>query len=173
MYAVIKSGGKQYKVKAGDLLKVEKIEKNLGEEFACEQVLFVGGSTSFAGEPTVSNAKVTLVVTQQSKFPKVLVFKKKRRQGFRKMKGHRQPFTEVFVKSITTPDGKVENASGQAPIKDSSKKKSEEGTPKKVAKASGEKKTAIKAKAEAKPKAKKVAAKSTAAKTKTVKKTTK
>lgn len=166
MYAVIKSGGKQYKVKAGDLFKVEKIEKQLGEEFSCEEVLFVGGATSFVGEPSVSNAKVTVVVTQQSKFPKILVFKKKRRQGYRKMKGHRQPYTELFVKSITTPDGKVENASVAAPIKDPSKK----AKPEKVAKSA---KSGPKEESSAEKTVKKVAKKAAPKKTETKKKVTK
>lgn len=105
MYAVIRTGGKQYKVKAGDLIQVELLEKSLGDEFEMDEVLFVGGKTSHVGEPTVNNAKVTVVVTKSDRAKKILVFKKKRRQGYRKMQGHRQSFTELFVKSITSPDG--------------------------------------------------------------------
>lgn len=105
MYAIIRAGGKQYKVQAGDTVRVEKLEKKLGDEFDVSEVLFVGGDKAFIGEPLVQNAKVRVVVTRQAKSPKVIVFKKKRRQGYRKMQGHRQLFTELFVKSITTPEG--------------------------------------------------------------------
>ncbi|MCB0386789.1 MAG: 50S ribosomal protein L21, partial [Bdellovibrionales bacterium] len=105
MYAIIRSGGKQYKVKAGDTLRVEKLEKELGSEFDLDEVLVVSGDKTYVGEPTVQGAKVTVVVTRQTKAPKVIVFKKKRRQGYRRMRGHRQPFTELFVKSITNPEG--------------------------------------------------------------------
>ncbi len=105
MYAIIRAGGKQYRVQAGDTVRVEKLEKKLGDEFDVSEVLFVGGDKAFVGEPLVQNAKVRVVVTRQAKGPKVIVFKKKRRQGYRKMQGHRQLFTELFVKSITSPEG--------------------------------------------------------------------
>lgn len=122
MYAIIRSGGKQYKVEAGDTLRVEKLEKELGSEFDLDEVLFVGGDKSFVGEPTVRGAKVTVVVTRQAKSPKVIVFKKKRRQGYRRMQGHRQLFTELFVKSITSPEGEVIKADGSAQVFDPAKK---------------------------------------------------
>ena len=122
MYAVIRTGGKQYKVKAGDLLKVEKLDKSLGDEFEMGDILFVSGNSVHIGEPTVASAKVTVVVTQQSKAAKILVFKKKRRQGYSKLNGHRQPFTELFVKSITAPDGESDASKGAAPVKDPAKK---------------------------------------------------
>ena len=93
MYAIIQAGGKQYRVEAGDLLRVELLNKELGEEFDVTNVLLVGGDKTFIGQPQVENAKVTVVVTQQAKAPKVIVFKKKRRQGYRRMHGHRQFFT--------------------------------------------------------------------------------
>jgi large subunit ribosomal protein L21 len=105
MYAIIRAGGKQYKVQAGDTVRVEKMEKNLGDTFDLPEVLMVGGDKNFVGEPLVQNAKVTAVVTRQAKAPKVIVFKKKRRQGYRRMQGHRQLFTELFIKSITNPEG--------------------------------------------------------------------
>lgn len=110
MYAVIRTGGKQYKVKAGDLIKVELLEKSLGDEFDMADVLFVGGKSSHIGEPLLSGAKVTVQVTKQDRAKKILVFKKKRRQGYRKMQGHRQSFTELFVKSILSPDGETVSA---------------------------------------------------------------
>lgn len=128
MYAVIRTGGKQYKVKAGDLIKVELLEKTLGDEFEMDEILFVGGKTSHVGEPTVSNAKVTVVVTKEDRAKKIVVFKKKRRQGYRKMQGHRQSFTELFVKSITSPDGESataeqKKAAPKAPAKKAASKK--------------------------------------------------
>ncbi len=107
MYAIIRAGGKQYKVQAGDTVRVEKLEKNLGDEFDVPEVLFVGGDKTYIGEPLVRDAKVTVVVTRQAKASKIIVFKKKRRQGYRKMQGHRQLFTELFVKSITSPEGQT------------------------------------------------------------------
>ena len=87
MYAIIRTGGKQYKVEAGDIVRVEKLQKELGSEFDLTDVLMVGGEKTFVGSPTVDSAKVTVVVTSQSKAPKVIVFKKKRRQGYRRLKG--------------------------------------------------------------------------------------
>jgi large subunit ribosomal protein L21 len=84
MFAIIRTGGKQYKVQAGDLIRVEKLENALGSEFEVVDVLMIGGDASTViGQPTVKNAKVGVVVTQQSRERKVLVFKKKRRQGYR------------------------------------------------------------------------------------------
>jgi len=145
MYAIIRTGGKQYKVKAGDLFKVEKLDKSLGDEFELGDVLFVSGKDVHVGEPTVSNSKVTVVVTEQSRARKILVFKKKRRQGYSKMNGHRQPFTELFVKSIVAPDGESEKTDKKAPVKDKSKKQ-EAASAKPVAKKAASKKKAAKKK---------------------------
>ena len=84
MYAIIKTGGKQYKVQAGDVLQIEKVEQALGSEFTITEILMVGGDKAHFGAPLVKNASVTVVVTKQAKTRKVLVFKKKRRQGYRK-----------------------------------------------------------------------------------------
>lgn len=101
MYAVIRTGGKQYKVQAGDVVQVEKLEQKLGAEFTINEVLMVGGESVLLGQPLVSGASVTVVVTRQAKDRKKIVFKKKRRQGYRKFATHRQEFTELFVKAIT------------------------------------------------------------------------
>ena len=122
MYAIIRTGGKQYTVRAGDVLRVEKLPKELGSEFELEEVLLVGGEEVHIGEPTVPNAKVTVVVTRQAKAPKVIVFKKKRRQGYRRLHGHRQLYTELFIKSIKSPSGKTSQAEAQALIIDPAKK---------------------------------------------------
>ena len=167
MYAVIRTGGKQYTVRAGDTLKVEKLPRELGAEFTVEEVLLVGGDETHVGEPTLKDAQVTAVVTQQSKAPKIVVFKKKRRQGYRRTQGHRQLFTELFIKEIKSPDGKKEAASTEAviidPVKNAERKKA---APKKDKKAPAKKKVAKKA-------AKKKTAKKKTAKKKTAKKTAK
>ena len=172
MYAVIRTGGKQYKVQTGDLLKVEKLEKSLGDEFDMNEVLFVAGKKTHVGEPTVSNAKVTVVVTSQSKGPKVIVFKRKRRQGYRRLNGHRQQFTELFVKSIVAPDGEADTSQKNAPVKDPAK-----ATEAKAAAKAKHAKTTDTAEAPAKKTTKKAAAKKTtkkaAAKKTTAKKATK
>jgi large subunit ribosomal protein L21 len=107
MYAIIRTGGKQYRVKVGDVIRVEKFDGDLGSEMDLTDVVFVGGEKNFIGTPVVANAKVTVVVTNQARGPKVVVFKKKRRQGYRRTNGHRQPFTEIFVKAISNPDGQT------------------------------------------------------------------
>lgn len=117
MYAVIRTGGKQYKVAAGDLLKVDKLEVEVGKEFDLSDVLYIGGDKSYIGKPVLEKAKVTAVITQQTKAPKILVFKKKRRQGYRRTQGHRQLTTELFIQSITTPDGDVIKADTKPSIK--------------------------------------------------------
>ncbi len=164
MYAVIRTGGKQYKVKAGDLIKVEKLNQAEGDEFEMTDVLMVSGKSAHVGEPLVSNAKVQVQVVKSGKAKKVLVFKKKRRQGYRKTQGHRQEYTELFVKSITSPDGE----SATAELKKAAKSTEEKPAKKKAAK----KKTAKKKTAKKKT-SKKKTTKKKAAKKKTKKKTTK
>lgn len=117
MYAIIRSGGKQFKVQPGDIIRVEKLENELGSELDITDVLLVGGETASVGVPLVKNAKVTVVVTKQTKDRKVIIFKKKRRQGYRKFKTHRQPFTELFVKAISL-DGKTTKAEAEAKVID-------------------------------------------------------
>ncbi|MBY0383717.1 50S ribosomal protein L21 [bacterium] len=172
MYAVIRTGGKQYKVKAGDVVRVEKLEKNLGDEFDMKEVLFVSGEKSLFGSPLVKDAKVTVVVTQQSKSPKIIIFKRRRRQGYRRLTGHRQPYTELFVKGIFAPNGEKEVAEAKAPVKDPAKKAAkmaaEQGKSPVEKKAAKTAKKAAAPKKSAAPKAKKVAKKKT---TSTAKKT--
>ncbi|WP_374076416.1 50S ribosomal protein L21 [Bdellovibrio bacteriovorus] len=96
MYAIIRTGGKQYKVQAGDVLQVDKLEQKLGAEFDINEILMVGGESTHVGQPLVKGAKVTVVVTKQAKTRKEIVFKKKRRQGYRKFATHKQEFTELF-----------------------------------------------------------------------------
>lgn len=168
MYAVIRTGGKQYKVKAGDLIKVELLEKTMGDEFDMDEILFVSGQNPHVGEPIVKDATVTVVVTKQDKAKKILVFKKKRRQGYRKMQGHRQQYTELFVKTIKSPDGESTSAEQKKA------EKKEEATEKKTASAKKASTKKAGAKKTAKKKvAKKAVTKKKTAKKKTAKKTTK
>ena len=97
MYAIIRAGGKQYKVQAGDTVRVEKLAAKLGDTFDLPEVLLVGGDKTFIGEPLVKNAKVTVTVTRQAKAPKVIVFKKKRRKQYKRTKGHRQGYTTLKI----------------------------------------------------------------------------
>lgn len=176
MYAIIRAGGKQYKVEAGDTVRVEKLEKSLGEEFDVAEVLLVGGEKTFIGEPLLNGAKVTVVVTRQAKAPKVIVFKKKRRQGYRRMQGHRQLFTELFVKSITTPEGQTVKTEKRAvvidPVKIQARKAAaaEKQAETKAAKSSTVEEVAAAPKKAAKKAAKKKTAKKTATKKKVAKK---
>ena len=125
MYAIIRTGGKQYKVQAGDVLQVEKLEQDLGKEFDITEVLMIGGDAAVIGQPVVKNAKVTVVVTKQARTKKEIVFKKKRRQGYRKFATHKQEFTELFVKAITSPDGKVTKTDATPNVVDVAAKRAE------------------------------------------------
>lgn len=151
MYAIIRSGGKQYKVQAGDVLRIEKVEADLGAELDLTDVLAIGGDQMLVGEPTVKNAKVTVVVTNHRKAPRIIIFKKKRRQGYRRLTGHRQPYTEIFVKAISSPVGTV---TAQDKAKVFSPEKKQERIERKLAydaKQTGDKSApAVKAKAPAK-----------------------
>lgn len=122
MYAIIKTGGKQYRVQPGDVLRVEKLECELGSELELTDVLMVGGDQTLIGTPNVKDAKVTVVVTNLQRGPKVIFFKKKRRQGYRRTGGHRQSYTELFVKSITTPDGKSATSDKKPQVYNAEKK---------------------------------------------------
>lgn len=100
MYAVIKTGGKQYKVSEGDLLKVEKLEGAVGDTIELGDVLMVGGEEVKIGTPLLPGAKVKATIVEQGKDKKVLVFKSRRRKNFRKLNGHRQPLTRLKITGI-------------------------------------------------------------------------
>ena len=101
MYAVIKAGGKQYRVNPGDEVKVEKLKGDVGDSVTFDQVLLTSdGETVRAGKPFLEDAKVTGRITRQGKHRKILVFKYKRRKGYRKKVGHRQQFTQVKIEDI-------------------------------------------------------------------------
>ena len=102
MYAVIRTGGKQYKVQEDQILEVEKLDGAEGSQIEFDDVLlYSDGETITLGSPTVENACVKAVIVEQGKGKKQLVFKYKRRKGYRKMKGHRQFYTQVKIDSIT------------------------------------------------------------------------
>ncbi|MBI5455068.1 MAG: 50S ribosomal protein L21 [Deltaproteobacteria bacterium] len=101
MHAVIKTGGKQYRVAEGDLLKVEKLEGEIGSTIEFPEVLAVGeGDSIKVGSPTVAGAKVKAEIVEHGKSKKVIIFKKKRRKGFAKKQGHRQLFTSIKIQEI-------------------------------------------------------------------------
>lgn len=101
MYAIIKTGGKQVKVNAGDIIKIEKLEAEAGSAVKFDQVLLVSdGSNVQVGTPLVAGATVTGTVLEQKRDEKVIIFKKRRRQGYRRTKGHRQYLTVVHIGEI-------------------------------------------------------------------------
>lgn len=101
MYAVIRTGGKQYRVAEGDVLRVEKLAGEPGAAITFSEVLMVGGTDApKVGQPIVSGAKVEAKVLRQDKHRKVLHFRKEK-EGWTRRRGHRQPFTEVKVTSIS------------------------------------------------------------------------
>ena len=102
MFAIIQTGGRQVKVLPGSVITVDRLAAEAGNEVTFEQVLFLekDGGEMLAGAPFVANAKVVGVVDGQSRGPKIRVFKKKRRKGMRRTKGHRSTYTVIRVKEI-------------------------------------------------------------------------
>jgi len=101
MYAVIETGGKQFRVQEGDVLYVEKLEANVGDAVTIDQVLLVekDGSVS-VGTPNVAGASAVLKVVEHGKGAKIIVFKFKAKKNYRRKQGHRQPFTKVVVEAL-------------------------------------------------------------------------
>lgn len=101
MYAVIKTGGKQYKVAAGENIKVEQIAADVGQEVVLDKVLAVGGGAELkVGAPWVTGASVSAKVISQGRHDKVRIFKMRRRKHYRKQGGHRQAYTELQIQSV-------------------------------------------------------------------------
>jgi large subunit ribosomal protein L21 len=160
MFAVIRTGGKQYRVAAEDVLKVDKVVGQPGEIVEFGEVLVVGGDNVQLGAPTVSGATVAAEVLEQGRGAKVIAFKKRRRKNSRRKRGHRQEFTLIRITEILT-DGK--KPSKVAKAKPERKPKPAERTeadtdktkakPKAKAKAA-EKKPKTRARKESKPKSK-------------------
>ncbi len=101
MYAIIETGGKQYKVAEGDTLKVEKLGVAAGETVSFDKVLLVSNDNGLTvGNPVVNNATVTATVAEEGKAKKVIIYKYKAKKGYHKKQGHRQPFTKVKIDKI-------------------------------------------------------------------------
>jgi large subunit ribosomal protein L21 len=101
MYAVIKTGGKQYKVAPGENLKVEQLSADVGAEVVLDQVLLIGeGESIRLGQPTVAGATVNATVVAHGRGEKVTIFKMRRRKHYQKHQGHRQNYTELKIQSI-------------------------------------------------------------------------
>ena len=100
MYAIIATGGKQYKVCEGDVIRVEKLGAEAGTTYTFDQVLFVGGEEAKVGNPTVAGASVEATVVGEGKGKKVIVYKYKRKSGYHKKQGHRQAYTQVKIEKI-------------------------------------------------------------------------
>ena len=113
MFAVIKTGGKQYRVAAEDVIKVERVEGNRGEIIQFGEVLLLGGDSVTLGAPTIAGASVAAEVVEQGRGPKIIAFKKRRRKTSRRKRGHRQGFTLVRITEILT-DGRSPSQAGAA-----------------------------------------------------------
>lgn len=100
MYAIIKTGGKQYCVEEGKVITIEKLDVEVGAEVAFDEVLLVSGDSVKIGQPTVAGAKVTGKVLEQGKGAKIRIFKYKAKSNYRRRQGHRQPFTKVQIEKI-------------------------------------------------------------------------
>jgi len=163
MFAVFKTGGKQYRVAAEDVLKIDKVKGEPGEIVEFGEVLVVGGDSVVLGVPTIAGATVAAEVLDQSRGAKIIAFKKRRRKNSRRKRGHRQEFTLVRITEILT-DGKKPNKTPPPRPKRAAAPKPEQAAAD-GAEAATEKpqaaaaKTAGKSKATASAKAKKPAAK--------------
>ena len=102
MFAIIQSGGRQVKVSPGDVINVDRFDANTGDEVTIDQVLLLekDGGEVLAGSPYVANVKVVGVVDGEARGPKIRIFKKKRRKGMRRSRGHRSTYTQVRIKDI-------------------------------------------------------------------------
>ena len=100
MYAIITTGGKQYKVEEGDVIRIEKISAEAGEEITFDEVLMIGDKKVKVGSPTIEGASVKASVVCQGKAKKVVVYRYKPKTGYHKKNGHRQPFTQVKIEQI-------------------------------------------------------------------------
>ncbi len=102
MYAVIETGGKQYKVSQGDVISVEKLSGKAGEKVALEKILMINdGNKTVIGNPVVKSAKVVGEIVKEGRGEKIIVFKMKRRKNYRRTRGHRQTYTSLKITEIT------------------------------------------------------------------------
>ncbi len=101
MYAIIRTGGKQYQVTAGDTLKVERIQGEVGDTIEINDILLIAdGDNVTVGQPLVDGASVTAKIAEQGRAKKILVFKKKKRKGYRVKNGHRQQYTALTIEEV-------------------------------------------------------------------------
>lgn len=102
MYAIIQTGGKQYRVEKGNRLQVEKLPQDIGSEIELSEVLLISGENGSPkiGQPFVSGSKVAATVLRHVRSPKVIIFKKRSKKGYKKIQGHRQSLTEIEIKEI-------------------------------------------------------------------------
>jgi len=122
MYAVVKTGGKQYRVSKNDVIVVEKLAADTGASIELDQVLMLDdGKDALIGTPLVDGARVAATVLDQARNDKVLIFKKKRRQGYKRLKGHRQQVTILRITDILAKDEKASPAKAAIPVTDDAK----------------------------------------------------
>ena len=166
MFAVIRTGGKQYRVAPNDIIEIERVAGEPGDIIELGEVLLLGGDSPRAGSPLIAGALVAAEVVEQTRGDKIIVFKKKRRKNYRRKKGHRQDLTLLRITEILT-DGKKPTQTKVArpqPKKVEAKKADAEAETKPVKKAAAKKATPQKKAAPVKKSAAKAAAKKPAAK---------
>ena len=136
MYAVVKTGGKQYRVSKDDIMKVERLPGEAGDIITLDEVLMLGdGGKVTVGEPMVSGAAVAAEILEQKRDKKIIVFKKRRRQNYRRKNGHRQHLTVLRVTDILTDGAKPKPAAKKAAKKEEPKAEAKKAAPKAAAKA--------------------------------------
>ena len=124
MFAIISSGGKQYKVSENTILTVNKLSGTAGDHVEISDVLFASDGKEFSvGEPLIDGAKVNLEIIKQDRDRKILIFKKKRRKNFRRKNGHRQDMTFLQVKSLNIPGFKTKTKAKSVEVDKASKEK--------------------------------------------------
>ena len=139
MYAVVKTGGKQYRVSKDDILKVERLPGDAGDVITLDDVLVVGdGKNVTLGEPKVAGAAVAAEILEQGRGPKITIFKKRRRQNYRRKKGHRQLLTVLKVTDILTDGAKAKPAAKKAAKKAAPAKEAAKEEPKAAPKAAAD-----------------------------------
>jgi large subunit ribosomal protein L21 len=152
MFAVIKTGGKQYRVAAEDMIKVDRIKGDRGEVIQFGEVLVLGGDSVILGAPTIAGASVAGEVIEQGRGPKIIAFKKRRRKNSRRKRGFRQEFTLVRITEILTdgqaPSKTAKPKAARKPVKTAAAVGADEGAATATATAAS-----AKGKAKAKPKA--------------------
>jgi len=122
MYAVVKTGGKQYRVSKNDVIVVEKLAADTGASIELDHVLMLDdGKDALIGTPLVDGARVAATVLDQARNDKVLIFKKKRRQGYKRLKGHRQQVTILRITDILAKGEKASPAKAAIPVTDDAK----------------------------------------------------